>query len=131
MPQHLRVKVVRLEARVVHVHLGTLEEEEAVVVDEVGPAVQPEEDRLVDARRVVHELRREEVEVRRVEVVARREVGYAHAKVAELVDGGGALLEALELVGAAVFFGGLLGGRGSVVGLGAGKGGGGGGGVRS
>jgi hypothetical protein len=54
--QDLGVKVVRLERRVVHVHLGAPEEEEAVVVDEVGSAIEPEEDGDVDLFVVVDEL---------------------------------------------------------------------------
>jgi hypothetical protein len=54
--QDLRVEVVRLKGRVVHVALGALEEEEAVVVDELVAAVEPEEDGLVDALVVVDEL---------------------------------------------------------------------------
>ena len=54
--EHLGVKVVRLKRRVVDVHLGALKEEEAVVVDQLVAAVQPEEDRLVDALLVVYEL---------------------------------------------------------------------------
>ena len=56
--QHLGVKVVRLERRVVDVHLGALEEEEAVVVDQVVAAVQAEEDGDVDLFVVVDELMR-------------------------------------------------------------------------
>ena len=37
-------------------HLGPLEEEEAMVIDELLAAVQPEEDCLVDALIVVNEL---------------------------------------------------------------------------
>lgn len=58
--QHLRVKVVRLERRVVHVELGALEEEEAVVIDVFLAAAEAEEDGdllvLVVGR--VYELRR-------------------------------------------------------------------------
>ena len=50
-----------------------------------------------------------EIEVCRVEVVALGKVGDAHAKVAELVDWCWALLEALELIDAAVLLDGLLG----------------------
>ena len=54
--EHLGVKVVCLERRVVDVHLGPLEEEEAVVVDQVVAAVQPEEDGYVDVVVVVDQL---------------------------------------------------------------------------
>lgn len=47
-------------------------------------------------------LARVKVEVACVELVALGKVGYAHAKVAELVDGCWAFLEALELVDVAV-----------------------------
>jgi hypothetical protein len=54
--QHLRIEVVRLEGRVVDVHLGPLEEEEAVVVDQLVAAVQPEENGVVDALVIVDKL---------------------------------------------------------------------------
>lgn len=54
--QDLGVKVVRLERGVVHVALGALEEEEAVVVDFFVAAVQPEEDGYVFVGVVVVEL---------------------------------------------------------------------------
>lgn len=54
--QDLGVEVVRLEGRVVHMALGTLEEEEAVVVDLLGAAVQPEKDGYVLVLVVVVEL---------------------------------------------------------------------------
>lgn len=54
--QDLGVKVVGLKGRVVHVALGALEEEEAVVVDLFVAAVQPEEDGDVLAAVVVVEL---------------------------------------------------------------------------
>ena len=54
--EHLGVKVVRLEGRVVHVALGPLEEEEAVVVYFFVAAVQPEEDCYVFVGVVVVEL---------------------------------------------------------------------------
>jgi hypothetical protein len=43
------------------------------------------------------------VEMRRVKGELRREVGHAHADVAELVDGRGRFLEALELPGRPLF----------------------------
>ena len=55
-----------------------------------------------------------EVKVCRVELVALGKVGDAHAKVAELVDGRRTLLEALELVDAAVLFDRLQGVSGQV-----------------
>ena len=39
VPEDLRVEIKDLERRVVHVHLGSLEEEEAVMVDEFQAAV--------------------------------------------------------------------------------------------
>jgi predicted transcriptional regulator len=54
--EDLGVEVVRLEGRVVHVRLGPLEEEEAVVVDALGAAVEAEKDGLVDAGVIVDEL---------------------------------------------------------------------------
>lgn len=54
--QHLGIEVVSLKGRVVDVHLGALEEEEAVVVDQLVAAVQSEENGLVDALVVVDEL---------------------------------------------------------------------------
>ncbi len=56
VPEHLGVEVVRLEGRVVHVVLGSLEEEEAVVVYELVSAVQAEEGRDVDLLVVVYQL---------------------------------------------------------------------------
>ena len=56
--EHLCIKVVRLKRRMVDMHLGALEEEEAVVVDQVVAAVQPEEDGHVDIVVVVDELLR-------------------------------------------------------------------------
>lgn len=105
--EDLGVEVVRLKGRVVHVRgAGPLEEEEAVVVDELVASVQAEEDGHVGAVVVVHELRGEEVEVFAVELVALGVVGHAHAEVAELVDGGGPLLEAGEgVLGAVLLFG--------------------------
>lgn len=41
MPQHLRVKIMRLETRVMDMRFRALEEEEAVMVDELFPAVEP------------------------------------------------------------------------------------------
>lgn len=97
--QHLRVVVVRLEAAVVHVRgAGPLEEEEAVVVDLFGALVEAEKDRDVLAGLVVDEFRGVEVEVGGEEVEFFLVVGGAEAEVAELVDRGGALLEALGLV---------------------------------
>ena len=55
--EHLGVKVVGFEGGVVDVRLGTLEEEEAVVVDEFGAAVETEEDGYIDVVVVMHELR--------------------------------------------------------------------------
>lgn len=54
--QDLGVEVVGLEGGVVHVALGALEEEEAVVVDLLVAAVQPEEDGYVLVFVVVVEL---------------------------------------------------------------------------
>ena len=39
VPKHLRVEIEDLERRVVYVHFGPLEEEEAVVIDEIQAAV--------------------------------------------------------------------------------------------
>lgn len=100
--EDLGVKVVRLEGRVVHVALGALEEEEAVVVDLLVAAVQPEEDGYVFVFVVVVELfyvssacdavwglqrfvvcsaylAGIEVEVFRVEFVTLLEIRHAHA----------------------------------------------------
>lgn len=126
--QDLRVKVVRLKGGVVHVALGALEEEEAVVVDLFVAAVQPEEDGYVLVGVVVVELffwggwvsaaayvvgagvsrslwiylAGVEVEVFRVELVALLEIRHAHAVMAQLVDRRRALLKPLELVGLTV-----------------------------
>lgn len=54
--EHLSVKVVRFEGRVVDVHLGTFKEEEAVVVHKVVSAVESEKDSLVDTFIVVDKL---------------------------------------------------------------------------
>lgn len=54
--EHLGIKIVRLERRVVDVHLGAFEEEETVVVYEFVPAVESEEDGLVDTFVVVDKL---------------------------------------------------------------------------
>lgn len=87
--------------------LGTLEEEEAVVVDKLGSTVKMEESGDIRPVLVIDDLRvscqrlrplchihllstyiaRLEVEPRGVELECLREVGHARAKVAELVDG--------------------------------------------
>jgi len=131
--EHLGVKVVGLERRVVDVHLGALEEEEAVVVDQLVAAVEAEEDGDVDVFVVVDKLGRlvstetniqdwwggthlagVEVEVGRVEFVALGKVGHAHAKVAELVHWCRPLGKTLELVDTSVLLDRLLGISGQV-----------------
>lgn len=107
--QHLRVVVERLKAAVVHVRgARALEEEEAVVVDLLGALVEAEEDGHVFARRGVDQLGRQQVEVGREELVFFLVVGYAEPEVSELVDRGGALLEALRLVDVAGWLAGLM-----------------------
>lgn len=109
MPQDLRVVVERLEAAVVHVRRPrALEEEEAVVVDLLGALVEAEEDGHVLAGGVVDELGRVQVEVGREEVVFFLVVGDAQPEVAELVDGGGSLFEALRFVDGAALLAGLV-----------------------
>lgn len=54
--EDLGVKVVRLKGRVVDVHLGPLEEEEAVVIHQLVAPIQAEEDRDVDAGVVMDQL---------------------------------------------------------------------------
>lgn len=54
--EHLRIEIVGLEGRVVDVHLGTLKEEEAMVVDKVSSAVESEKDGLVDTFVVMDKL---------------------------------------------------------------------------
>lgn len=126
--QDLGVKVVGLEGGVVHVALGALEEEKAVVVDLLVAAVQPEEDGYVLVFVVVVELfwwlsavllpaQRSnwgfaylagvEIEVFRVELVALLKICHAHAVMAQFVYWRWALLKALELVGVAVLLLGL------------------------
>ena len=56
MTKNLRVKVVCLKRRVMNMHLGALEKEEAVVINEIVASVQSEEDGNVDTLVVVHEL---------------------------------------------------------------------------
>lgn len=63
MPQNLRVEIVRLEARVVDMTFGALEEEEAVVVDELGPAGEAAETVERAARWVVDQFTGKKVEV--------------------------------------------------------------------
>lgn len=125
--QDLGVKVVRLERGMMDMHLGALEKEKAVVVDELVAPVETEEDGDVDVVVVVHELRNSwsvgradqqvrlgcyylagvEVEVAAVKLVAFGIVGYAHSEVTELVHRRRSLLEALELVDTAVLLDGL------------------------
>lgn len=56
MAENLGIKVVSLEGGMVDVHLGTLEEEEAVVVYPFFATVEAQEDGFVDALVVVDEL---------------------------------------------------------------------------
>lgn len=127
--QDLGVEVVGLEGGVVHVALGTLEEEETVVVDLLVAAVQPEEDGYVFVLVVIVELfwwvlaalrsaqgssnwqfaylAGVEVEVFRVELVALLEICHAHAVMAQFVYWSWTLLKALKLVGVTVLLLGL------------------------
>ena len=61
--EHLGVKIKHLEGRMMHVHFGTLEEEEAVVVDELLAAVQMHECHDVAALTVVQHVAGFEIEV--------------------------------------------------------------------
>ena len=54
--EHLSVEIVGFEGRVVDVHLGSLKEEEAVMVNKVVSAVESEKDGLVDTLIVVDKL---------------------------------------------------------------------------
>ncbi len=56
MTEDLGVKIVCLERRVVNVHLGALEEKEAMVVYKLVSSVQSEEYGDVDAIRIVDQL---------------------------------------------------------------------------
>jgi len=102
--QHLDIEIKDLEARVVHVELGPLEEEEAVVVHHLGAPVQVQEGRDILIRgRVIDQIAGLEVEIGGVEVEGRLVVGDAEAEMSQLVDGGRALLETLRLVHGSVF----------------------------
>ncbi len=90
MPQHLRVKIENLKRRMMHMGFRPLEEEEAVVVDELGAAVQMHKRHHVDVVGPVEQIRGFEVEVTGPEVEGLGVVGDAHAEVAEFVDFGGA-----------------------------------------
>ncbi len=85
--EHLRVEVMGLERRVVHVRDWAFEEEEGVVVDERGSAIDAREGCYIAAGRVVEEVAGEEVEAGCVEGICFCEVGHDHAEVAEFVDG--------------------------------------------
>lgn len=56
MTKNLGVEVVCLKRGVVDMELGSLKEEEAVVVHELLAPVQPEEDSFVDALIIVDQL---------------------------------------------------------------------------
>ena len=90
--QHLDVEIKDLERGVVDVVPGPLEEEEAVVVDELAAAVQVQEGGYVGAVGPVQQVRGLEVEVPGPELERAGEVGDAAAEVAEFVHFGGAWL---------------------------------------
>lgn len=54
--QHLSIEIVCLEGGVVYVGLWAFEEEEAVVVDQLGATVQVEEGGYVSPGRIVNQL---------------------------------------------------------------------------
>ena len=98
MTQNLGVEIMRLKARVVDVALGAFEEEETVVIDELGAAVEAAEGVEVSAGGIVNQLAREEIEARGVEFEGFSEVSDADAEVTEFIYGSWGLFEALECV---------------------------------
>ena len=86
VPEHLRVEIKHLKGRVVDVVLGSREDEEAVVVDELVAAVQMHEGGHDDAVGPVQQVRGLEVEVAGPELEGFGKVGDAAAEVADFVD---------------------------------------------
>ena len=56
MTQHLRIKVMRLETRMMNMTFGAFEEEKAVVVDEFLPTIEPAEGVKLAASGIVDQL---------------------------------------------------------------------------
>lgn len=96
MTQHLRVKIVRFEARVMDMTLGAFEEEKAMVVDKLLPTVKSAECVEVAAGGIVDQLRWEEVEMSCVKLERLREIGDTDTEVAKFVNGCWGFFEALE-----------------------------------
>jgi hypothetical protein len=100
--QHLRVKVVCFEGRVVHMRLGAFKEEETVVINQLGATVKMKKDGDVPSTFVVEELfdvisvsftvpkapglgitdiASLEIESGRIKFVGLCEIGHAHAEM--------------------------------------------------
>ena len=114
MPEQLGVEVVDLKRRVVHVARRGRTHEERMMIDILFAAVHVREEShlLLPVRRILflhaHEIRGHEVEVAGIEADLGLQVGDAEAVVAELVDGGGAVVEALEGALARLFLFGVV-----------------------
>ena len=98
MTQHLRVKVMRLETRMMNVTFGAFEEEKAVVVHELFSTIKSAEAIELAASGIVDQLRWEEVEASGVELEGLRKVANAHSEMAEFVNRRRGFFEALECV---------------------------------
>lgn len=109
VPEQLGVEVVDLKRRVMHMARGRAAHEERMMIDVLVAAVNVREKPhlLLPAGRVLfghaHEVRGHQVEVPRVEADLLLQVRDAQAVVAELVHGGGAVVEALEGARARLF----------------------------
>ena len=92
--QHLDVEVKDLEARMMHVELRTLEEEEAVMVNHLLAVIQVQKCGHVFVRLwIVYDIAGLEVEILCEECERGLVVGHTQSKMAKLVDRSWALLE--------------------------------------
>jgi hypothetical protein len=98
VPEHLRIEIMRLETRMMDMTLWPLEEEKAVVVDQLLPAVESAKAVEIATGGIMDQLRGEEVEVSGVEIEGFRKIGDTYSEMAEFIDGCWGFLEALECV---------------------------------
>lgn len=102
MPEQLGIKIVHLERRVMHMRRRGRAHKEGMMIDKLLAAINMRKEPHVPHApgraliRHAQEIRRHEVEITGIELDLGRQVRDAEAVVAELVDGGGPSLEALE-----------------------------------
>jgi hypothetical protein len=99
MTESLRIKIMDLITRMVDMEFGAFEKEEAVMIDLFFTAIKVQKCSIIIAcRRVVHDIRGFEVEPRGVEVVRFWKISDTAAEMADLVYGGWAVFEALDVI---------------------------------